>query len=170
MRIHTDTLTPADLAAAVKRAGLKPSNLAFTEHGSRKRARAFNVTLTGTSSRRSNPGASGASFRPRAATWDEWGMFLAHLFAIDPDAHVPGIYESGDHFRWVTGARFDTLTPADQHGRTGHRWSRYYPNITGVYFVAECTSEGCTATTRYMAHGRQFAEISGQSFRELEGV
>lgn len=182
MRIHSDILTISDVYQAATIAGggdhrTSSVLVEVTQHGSRQRARAFNLSLTGTSSRRPNNAAGGRYAHglgdAHAATWDEWGMFLAELFRRDPAAVVPKIYESGEHFRWVTGARFDTLTPADQHDGAGHKWSGYYPNITGVYYVAECTGRKghhCTATTRYMARGHQFAEISGQSFAELEGV
>lgn len=174
MRIHTDILTTRDIELAAVRAG-DFVRVTVTEHGSRKRARAFNVTLTGTSSRRPNNGTSG-EYDPDAyaATWDEWGMFLGELFRRDPGAVVPNVYESGEHFRWVTGARFDTLTPDQQHGAAGHKWSGAYPNLTGAYFVAECLGnkgKPCAATTRHMARGHQFAEISDpRDFDGMEGV
>lgn len=176
MRIHSDKLTFNDILAGADRAGRRV-RVQFTEHGSRSRARAFRISLTGTSSRRPN-NAAGGRFKngtgdAHAATWDEWGMFLAELFRRDPAAVVPDIYESGEHFRWVTGGRFDKLTPDQQHGAAGHKWSGYYPNVTGVYFVAECTGnkgKHCDATTRYMARGQSFSEIAGKSFEELEGV
>lgn len=177
MRIHTDRLTHQDVIEAARRAGRYTVNVRFTEHGSQRRDHAFNVSLTGTSSRRPNNAAGGRFANglsdAHAATWDEWGMFLAELFRRDPAAVVPKIYESGEHFRWTTGARFDTLTPAEQHGAAGHKWSGRYPNITGVYTVAECLGrkgKPCAATIREMRGGHAFAEISGQSFAELEGV
>lgn len=175
MRIHSDILTGQDIHYAMRRAG-HAVQAAYTEHGSRRRDHAFNVTLTGTSSRRPNSGNRGAGSYggDYAATWDEWGMFLAELFRRDPAAVVPDIYESGEHFRWVTGARFDTLTPEQQHGAAGHKWSGSYPNITGVYYVAECLGrkgKPCTATTRRMAHGHTFDEIADpRDFDGMEGV
>lgn len=183
MRIHSDTLTITDIyqAAAIAGGGdyrTSPVLVEVTQHGSRKRARAFNVSLMGTSSRRPNNAAGGRFADGRgdahAATWDEWGMFLAELFRRDPAAIVPNVYESGEHFRWVTGARFDTLTHDQQHGATGHKWSDSYPNITGVYYVAECTGrkgKPCSATTRRMAHGHAFAELTDpRDFDGMEGV
>lgn len=172
MRIHTDKLTETDVYQAARRAG-EAVRVTVTEHGSKSRARAFNVTLTGTSSRRPNNGTGGryrdgVGTDDYAATWDEWGMFLGELFRRDPAAVVPNVYESGEHFRWVTGARFDNLTPLYQHGRAGHKWSGRYPNVTGVYYISEC--RGCEATHRRMAHGHAFAEISGQDMTDLEGV
>jgi hypothetical protein len=156
MRIHTDSLTISDIYAATKNAGPRV-DVEVRQHGSRSRARAFNVTLTGTSPRRTNSGKRGAGDE-HAATWDEWGMFLAELFRRDPNAVAPNAYESGEHFRWVTGARFDNLTPAYQHGGAGHRWSGAYPNATGTYYVVECTS--CEAIMRRMEYGHTFAEIA----------
>ena len=172
MRIHSDTLTHQDMIEAARTAGRYTVRVSFTEHGSRSRSRAFNVTLSGTGSRHRQWVRDGDTLPPNAATWDEWGMFLAELFRRDPNA-IAGSYESGEHFRWVTGARFDTLTPADQHGAAGHKWSGAYPNLTGVYTVAECLGnkgKPCTATVRQRRHGHAFAEIEGKSFRELEGV
>lgn len=181
MRIHTDILTESDLYQAAARAG-DGVRVEMTEHGSRKRARAFDFQLSGTSTRRRNTGNYGAAGeasywgpdRSHAATWDEWGMFLGELFRRDPGAVVPNVYESGEHFRWVTGARFDTLTPDQQHGAAGHKWSGAYPNLTGAYYVAECLGnkgKPCAATTRHMARGHQFAEISDpRDFQGLEGA
>lgn len=179
MHIHTDKLTHADIVDAVRGAGVEISPNVWTvrltdagvkHYGSRSRARSFRFMVQGTSSRA--PGFNRAEFPgQKAATWDEWGMILAELFRRDPYAFVPDVYESGEHFRWVTGGRFDTLTPDQQHGAAGHEWSGSYPNPTGVYYVTECTGNDCTATTRYMAHGRTFAEISDpRDFDGMEGV
>jgi hypothetical protein len=165
MRIHTDSLTEKDIYEATARAG-SAVRVVVTEHGSRSRARAFNVTLSGTSSRRRNTGNYGAAGedsywgpdRSHAATWDEWGMFLAEIFRRDPNAVVPNAYESGEHFHWSTGDRFLYLTPPHQHGGSGHRWSGAYPNATGTYYVVECTS--CEAIMRRMEYGHTFAEIA----------
>lgn len=151
MRIHTDTLTARDIYDAADRAGDAVS-VTFTQHGSRSRARAFNVTLTGSSSRRPNSGGYGAGGYgdTYAATWDEWGMFLAELFRRDPAmiAGSPGrpVYADAEHFHWTTGGRFHALTPAYQHGKAGHRWEYQGPSASGNYSISACTS--CTATTR----------------------
>jgi hypothetical protein len=36
-----------------------------------------------------------------AATWDDWGVFIARLYAIDKDARI-GWYDSRDHFIEIT--------------------------------------------------------------------
>lgn len=171
MRIHSDILTEADIYAAAKAAG-DAVHVKMTERGSRKRARAFNVDLTGTSSRA--PGHGRGEPGDKAATWDEWGIFLATLFNRDGAATVPGVYESGEHFHWATGNRFLTLRPSEQHDGAGHKWSRAYPNLTGAYMVAECLGRKghhCSATVRQMAYGHTFAEISDpRDFDGMEGV
>lgn len=135
MRIHTDTLTASDLQAAAQLAGV---TLSYSNHGSRSHRGAVDVTLSGSSGRMPNTGNRGAASygSSPAATWDEWGIFLGELFRRDPDAVAPRVYFSGEHFRWATGARFDTLTPADQHKR--HRWQYNGESVTGAYSVHEC--------------------------------
>jgi len=124
--------------------------------GSRSRAVAWDVKLTGTSSRRPNGGNRGADGDAYAATWDEWGMFLAELFRRDPDATIPGVYESEAHFRWSTGERFDDLAPAQQH--RNHRWEHEGKAATGTYYVSTCK---CGARQRRVAYGHTFYEIHG---------
>src|SRR5690606_21142873 len=94
-----------------------------TGHGSRSHARAFEVRLEGNGGHR-NSGAYGAQTDEQAATWDEWGIFLARLYAIDPEM-VCGtikrpIYRNAEHYHWTTGKRFTWLTHGGQHAR--HRW------------------------------------------------
>lgn len=141
MKIHTDSLTVIDLVDASNRAGDRVV-AEFTEHGSRKRARSFNVTLSGTSGRRQNPGHGGGSRENHAATWDEWGMFLAELFRRDPEATIPGVYDTSGDFDYKTACRFDTLTPAYQHGGSGHRWE-----FVGIPREQECKT--CEAVRRF---------------------
>lgn len=132
MRIHTDTITHLDIYDAARAAG---SAVDFTaeEHASRTHARAYEVKLTGSSPRRPNTGRRGADWGTdeHAATWDEWGLFLAHLYDVDPDARAGGakipVYRNASDFYVKTGDRFDPenpdrVTPATQH-RTGHRWT-----------------------------------------------
>ena len=97
MRLHTDVLTEADLREAL------PSEVCayITPHGSRKRRRAFEVTLYVTAkdelhTRYGNSGGYGAS-SDVAATWDEWGIWIARLFERDYRALI-GWYESWGHF------------------------------------------------------------------------
>lgn len=97
MKIYSDTLTTSDLYAAL------PDGVSayVTPKGSRKRARAFDVTLYVDEKdelhrRYGNSGGYGRS-NDVAATWDEWGVWMERLYDLDPDALI-GYYESYDHF------------------------------------------------------------------------
>jgi hypothetical protein len=101
MKIHSDTLTRAVLFAALPKPLL---DLECTQHGSRSRAHAFNVGLQwyggkvkGDGRYRRNHGTSGGFDMPWAATYDEWGEWLARLFDIDPNA-IAGQYKGRDDF------------------------------------------------------------------------
>lgn len=149
MRIHTNTLTRDDLMAAARVAGV--SFYRLEEKGSRSAARAFDFILEGSGRRGGQFGGNYSS-----ATWDEWGIALAELFRRDPQARVPGVYEDGEHFRWVTGARFDELAPAQQHRQ--HRWNYTGECVTGAYHVRDC--KGCTAHMRTLSSHYTWAMIN----------
>ena len=100
MRIHT-RLTATDLTAAL------PFDVFahITPKGSRKRERAFEVTLYVLEKdelhrRFGNSDGYGAS-NEVAATWDEWGVWMAALYALDPHA-VIGWYETQEDFLRIT--------------------------------------------------------------------
>lgn len=121
MRIHSDIITYDDIARACLAAG---GPVVYTEreteHRSRSRDRAFEVALRGSSNRQPNWGTGPRGYADeRAATWGEWGMFIRHLFYVDPDAII-GQYRSAEMFDGFTRARFDTLKPEDQHRQ--HTW------------------------------------------------
>jgi hypothetical protein len=136
MRLHTN-LTHRDLYGITH--GIDGVWPEFTEHGSRKRERAFEFHLVADQRkgrRRGNSGRYGAG--DYAATWDEWGMVFARLFALDPEMDCYA-YHGIEDFHWKTGQRFSAfgvllhrgddrwefrnpadlfLTPHDQH-----RWN-----------------------------------------------
>ena len=85
MRIHTDNLSGRDLAVAAATAGAYAFQI--EPHGSRKRDHAFEVALTG-----SSPYRNGRDPDWKAATWDEWGLFIAALFKLEPTL-VAGPYD-----------------------------------------------------------------------------
>lgn len=153
MRIHTDTLTAQDIRDAARRAGVDLYRM--TVHGSRKRARAYDVILEGT-------GRTGTRYGQNtdmvAATWDEWGIFLAELFRRDDRLTIPRVYEDGEHFRWVTYGRYDGLTPDRQHVR--HRWMAARQAVTGTYYVSHCRDPQCGASVRRLAYGVEWADLS----------
>ena len=135
MRMHTDTLTLDDLRDAARLARVE---MEFTTHGSRKRKRAFDVKLTGESRRRPNGGNIGAG-TGYAATWDQWGVFLGHLFECDPSMVTP-YYENAGDFHYRTAYRFEDEWPADAHG--DHRFE-----YVGVPYSQSCKK--CSAVTRW---------------------
>lgn len=128
MRLHTNTLTLDDITRATRAAGMRGVYADAMRNGSRTHRIGWEVKLTGTSSRRPNTGHGGSEpfGGEHAATWDEWGMFLAALFAIDP-AMIVGtvkrpIYAGADHFHAATADRYRILTAPYQHGGGGHKW------------------------------------------------
>jgi hypothetical protein len=153
MRIHTDRLTKTDIYQAAAHAGggdyrISPVRVDVTQRGSRSAARAFDVYLFGTSTRRPNNRGAWRENDDHAATWDEYGIFLAELFKRDPWMTIPRVYESAAHFHWATSERFETLTPEQQHGGNGHKW--VYAGGAGSadnsYSIHMC--QGCDAEKR----------------------
>lgn len=150
MRLHSDTITHRDFIHAAHTARVAVVDL--STHGSRSRDHAFKFTLSGTGAQTSQWGSSDH----RCATWDEWGIFLAHLFDVDPIAHTgKNSYLSGQHYHWVTGDRFRTLTPEYQHKR--HRWESrrmFDPDFRDSgYHELWCA---CRAIQRCVKYGESF--------------
>ncbi len=110
MRIHTDKLTRQDLFAALPcRVDIDEA----MEHGSRKRSHAFEVRLIvwdggkGTSHPyRRNSGQYGADNAGYAATYDEWGWWLAELFDRDPEM-IAAQYKGRSDFHTQTSGNYD---------------------------------------------------------------
>ena len=130
MRLHTNSITREDLYAAANHAMVQ---ISLTEHGSRSRDHAYDVHLTGSSNRRPNSGNYGADNDVYAATWDQWGVFFAWLFDVDPGmiAGTPKrpTYNGRDDFHDKTYGRFEWTDrsnqrdywPEDSHGN--HSWN-----------------------------------------------
>lgn len=153
MRIHSDTLTAAMIHEAVPSSAYVGK---ISAHGSRSRAQAFEVNLGGSG----RMGGQWGQTDGQAATWDEWGMFLAALFALDPEMTVPAAYPTREAFTWMTGGRFDTLTPQGQHKT--HRWELQGTAATGSYYVHACKgskAHPCTAIARRPAYGYTLADV-----------
>jgi hypothetical protein len=107
--MHSDIITERDIhVAAVHDNNLRGVYVDYKAHGSRKRARAFELTLTaddgkdvrGNTRRRTNSGKIGAGVYT-AATWYEWGDFFANLFRVDPKAII-GPYDGLEDFEHQT--------------------------------------------------------------------
>ena len=148
MKLHTSFLEPADFRRARRVAGVGFTR--FDERGSRKRERAFDIILNGSSTRRQNFGGE-----DYAATWDEWGIFLGVLFGLDPHL-IGGDYESGAHFHWSTGNRFvHPVTDIQRHPQ--HGWRYDGNSVNAAYSVHTCQ---CGARRRWLLGGRTFADLS----------
>jgi hypothetical protein len=147
MRMHSDFIEDLDVRKAARAAGVDFTR--FDLKGSRTRDHAFDVILTGSSSRRQNGGSD------YAATWDEWGVFLGTLFALDPRM-VTTPYESGAHFDWSTGGQYRDGASPDRH--KNHKWEWFGSSATGNYHAHECQ---CGAIRRFLAHNgfKTFAEF-----------
>ena len=122
MRLHT-TLEAPEVYAALRRAkdagkvSFDVDFEVFLWHNSRKNVRAFEIQLgtydktTGpTKNRRyknsgrygaKNSGRYGADSTVYAASYDEWGWFIAQVFDADPDATF-GPYKGIDGFDAMT--------------------------------------------------------------------
>jgi hypothetical protein len=137
MRIHSNSLDSLEIRKAAGIAGVNFTR--FSLHGSRSHEAAFDVILTGSSTRHQNGGPD------KAATWDEWGCFLGTLYRVDPEMKTP-YYSGADEFHWKTNGRF---AAPDMHGSDfarghQHRWEFSGQAATGAYTVHEC-SRGRTA-------------------------
>jgi hypothetical protein len=121
MRIHTDNLTADDLRDALDATGFS-EGVRLAEcyaHRSRSRHHAFEVGLEALPGRDRN----GKARRPRAngydagssytkgATYDEWGYWIAELFARD-ETLIFGPYRDADDFERKTRYAFEVPTRA----------------------------------------------------------
>lgn len=105
MKLHSDTLTSADVesAAAIARSE-HGQDIYITEiHacGSRSRARGLTFYCGSLGGRRATNRGDGE----RAATWTAWGYLIAELFRRDPDA-IMTYYKSAADFQDRTQARY----------------------------------------------------------------
>lgn len=150
MRLHTSALTDQDIRDAANHAGVQIEHI--HKHGSRKRTHAWEVALSGSGVTGGQWGGGGY----KSATWDEWGIFLGELYRRDAQMIAGAAYQDAEHFRWVTTARYDDLTPAGQHYR--HRWDYQGAVVTGSYWVYDCT--GCGAHLRRLASGYTWEDVA----------
>ena len=143
MKIHSDTLTYADVHLATIAGGMRGVYAEKLErHGSRSRDHSYDVTLRGNSTRKPNPGTGWRDpDADYAATWDEWGMFIQALYVADPKALI-GQYGPASVFEEATAMRFEDLTAAEACPR--HNWK-----YDGPVHVATCSK--CGATNNYNA-------------------
>lgn len=123
MRIHSDILCTGDFYDAARAAGVTNNHVSM--HNSRSRDRAFDFSLRGDSARYPMGGDDGSG---KAATWDQWGIFLSVLFARDPKATITKVYDGIAEFERKTFHRFsEGDVPVDMHG--DHKWEFFAPFI-----------------------------------------
>lgn len=127
MRIWSDTLTRQDFYTAEHKA--QANIIELTEHKARKRGARWEVKLSGDSPYMTAGG------RAHAATWDQWGIFLAKLFELDPEMTTQ-YYRDAAEFHAVTGDRFRTLHVMDSH--RVHHWRLESPYAYGQPVVSVC--------------------------------
>lgn len=137
MRIHTDVLDAPDFNEAARIARVTFTRIDWK--GSRSRNRSVDLILTGESHKMQNGGTE------RAATWDQWGVFLAVLFDKDPSMTTT-YYADADAFARKTADRFGAFDdvrrfvaigwPNDSHG--DHQWD--YAGVPGEQACTKCTA------------------------------
>ena len=149
MRIHTNS--HATIVDAAVTAGVTLTKNVM--HGSRTHPRAFEVNLEGSSTRRPQSGPSGLG-SGYAATWDEWGMFLAAVFAIDPLARTRD-YECAAHFHWATTGRYHLRGEVHGDPCRQHKWS--FSRDTDTASIWRCTK--CDALMRRLNHGLKWKDV-----------
>lgn len=139
MRIHSNVITEDEVREAADHARVTFTR--FGEGKSRTHSRFFDVILSGESRRHQNGGPD------KAATWDQWGVFLSVLFDRDPNmicgAGKRPVYNGADDFDFQTNLRFSTAPthwPADAHGDHTFRYS-------GTPGQQDCTK--CSAVKRW---------------------
>jgi hypothetical protein len=149
MRIHTNA-TPEQIRAAINSVPTVYTER-LTEHRSNTHARAFELNLSGS-------GRHGGQYGNRdakSATWDEWGVVMAGIFAADPTTRMGGsqrnpVYANADDFHWQTGGRFADGMPNTMHVQ--HKWEFQGWSATRSYSVATCKGgkgHPCSAVKRW---------------------
>lgn len=122
MNIHSNTVDYFGIMRAASAAGCSAE---VEEFQSRSASNGFRVYLSGSSPRAQNR-CNAHGYRDQAATWDEWGMFFAALYLIDPSVIVGSsrknaIYSGVRNFDLKTEHRFASVRPADMVHKT-HKW------------------------------------------------
>lgn len=106
MRIHSDTLT----FELLTRAANKVADVSIIIDGpkrSQKRERAFEVSLRGHNKRHNRAPVNSDTSMGYAATWHDWGWFLALVYDADPNAWIPP-YGHAATFEAATRYQFDS--------------------------------------------------------------
>lgn len=167
MRIHLNHGTPDTLLSTAART----AGVAFDKYkkgGSRSHFWGYTIILEGESGRHTNSGSYGARTDSEAATWDQWGIFLAVIFEADPGAKTDS-YANAEDFHRKTGGRFDMHNIADldpdalvtsqsslDYKITAHRWTPDFENnrpLSG-HLTLRCKGHGTKKNKRAECHAR----------------
>lgn len=168
MKIHLNHHLPesllreARIAAGVYTVRCKKS-------GSRTHQVKYDVILEGESGRRTNQRWGMDETGVEAATWDQWGIYLAVIFEADPTAKTD-FYKDAEDFHRQTGGRFERLVMpleiADEIDRvvlsqdspdykiTAHRWTPDFENnrpLSG-YLTLRCKGHSTKKNKRAECH------------------
>ena len=130
MIIRSNQISRSDIGAAARAAGVNfiDTNAGYSrgyfepirEFTPRSYQFGYEVFLTG-SSPYAAAHQSYQGYGEKAATWDEWGLFIEALYEIDPAARI-GHYTGRENFRQVTRDERDRVRnyhdPASYYART----------------------------------------------------
>lgn len=167
MKIHTNEITRPELFEHVP-AGCW---LEATEHGSRSRARAFDVSLSAEHGFDAhglervyarNTGQYGADqdTYSRAATYIEWGDWMVSLFLLDPVAKI-GQYDNAEDFVRVTLDMAEHRPKRENAPEHAARWARE---------LGEHGLGGTKARLEYLRGELRAERISWGELLELQGL
>jgi hypothetical protein len=170
VKIYSNTLTSADLSAAIQAANQHtPSQDGDPFHGTigferyreltrpRVRARGWDVLLYRTgSTMHFNSGRYGAG-EQGAASWDDYGWFLAELFRRDPALHAAYYRDETDFHR----ATRNGFKPEDQGGSPRLTSSPAKRRLTRLGFSKTEASQILATARRHYTPGYHIRPESG---------
>lgn len=130
MKIHYDTLTHDDIVNAANIAGVGIEREKYT--GSQTHKGKVDIVLSGNSRYSGQWGTTDF----KTATWDEWGIFLYHLYQADHDI-IAGPYTSEYLFHVITCDRFKMIAGNETQVHNHHKWTYAAP----CEFECKCGAE-----------------------------
>jgi hypothetical protein len=151
MRLHTMITDEHAIRDAIRAAGARPIEL--SRHRSRLGDVGWEVKLAGCSPYRTQSDPD-----EYAASWDQWGVFLAALYDHDPDMVVGSgwkyaVYRDACAFHYATGHRFEDGRPEVIHHAHRFRPARPYEAVCSVTVGPDGRrargGELCGAVTRW---------------------
>lgn len=135
MRIYTDTMGPREIRSALTDAAPEAPHVFIdkfdTNLSARKRRIRHDVALYGEGphhTRLRNPGSRDHSDNDRyAATWMDWGWFIAVMFRHEPTAII-GEYDGIENFHTKTAQRVRHLRTGARPDASVARFASRFPN------------------------------------------